>query len=306
MILRREPLGHHPSVFRAMTGLTVADFDQMLPDLLAAFHDQRRRRLDRPDRRRAFGGGDDFDLGPADQFLLTIVWLRHYPTQECLGYLFGVSDSSALRAVRRCLPVLEQAGRDSMRLPDPGRGRRKPLPALLKDTPELAVLIDTFEQRTQRPKRRQRAWYSGKKKAHTLKSQVAIDEDGRVADVGVSRPGRWADLKVLKRSGLAGRWVRAGVGALGDLAYVGIDGLRVGLRGATPRRKPRGQERPEEDRRYNRAFSRRRIRVEHGINRLRRYQALSQVDRHRRKLHTERVRAVAGLVNWMLDHTNPE
>jgi len=289
-----------------MTGLTVAAFDQLLPGLLTAFHDQRRRRLDRPGRRRAFGGGDDFDLGPADQFLLTVVWLRHYPTQECLGYLFGVSDSSALRAVRRCLPVLEQAGKDGMRLPDPGRSRRKPLPALLKDTPELAVIIDTFEQRTQRPKRRQRAWYSGKKKAHTIKSQVAVDEDGRVADVGASRPGRWADLTVFKRSGLAGRLARAGVGGLGDLAYVGIDGLRVGLRGATPRRKPRGQERPEQDRRYNRAFSRRRIRVEHGINRLRRYQALSQVDRHRRKLHTERVRAVAGLVNWMLDHSNPE
>jgi len=42
--------------------------------------------------------------------------------------------------------------------------------------------------------------------------------------------------------------------------------------------------------------------VEHGINRLRRSQALSQVDRHRRKGHTARVRAVAGLVNRMLDH----
>jgi DDE superfamily endonuclease/Helix-turn-helix of DDE superfamily endonuclease len=234
MILRREHLGQHPSVFRSMTGLTVGAFDQMLPALLAAFAADRRRRLDRPGRRRAIGGGDDFDLGVADQFLLTIVWLRHYPTQECLGYLFGVSDSTALRAVRRCLPVLEAQGKDSMRLPDPGRGQRRDLPALLKGTPELAVIVDTFEQRTQRPRRRQRAYYSGKKKAHTLKSQVAVDEDGRIVDVGASRPGPWADLKVFRRSGLAGRLARAGVGALGDLAYVGIDGLVRGLRGATP------------------------------------------------------------------------
>jgi DDE superfamily endonuclease len=106
MILRREHLGHHPAVFRAMTGLTVEAFDQLLPQLCAAFAAARRRRLERPDRRRAVGGGDDFDLGVDDQFLLTVVWLRHYPTQECLGYLFGVSDSTALRAVRRCLPVL--------------------------------------------------------------------------------------------------------------------------------------------------------------------------------------------------------
>ena len=95
--------------------------------------------------------------------------------------------------------------------------------------------------------------------------------------------------------------LRAQVGALGDLAYVGIDGVSPRLRGATPRRKPRGRQRPPEDRRYHRALARRRIVVEHAIGRLRRYQALSQVDRHRRRIHTARVRAVAGLVNRMLD-----
>jgi hypothetical protein len=306
MIARRERLGQHPSVFRSMTGLTVEAFDAMLPELLAAFAADRRRRLDRPDRRRAMGGGDGFDLDPADQFLLAVVWLRQYPTQECLGYLFGVSDSTALRAVRRCLPALEKSGKDTMRLPDPGRGRRRDLPALLRGTPELAVIVDTFEQRTQRPKRRQRAYYSGKKKAHTLKSQLAVDEGGRVVDVGESRPGRWADLKVLRRSGLIGKLVRAKVGALGDLGYVGLGGLSPRLAGATPRRKPRGQGRPPEDRRYNRAFARRRIKVEHAIGRLRKYQSLSQVDRHRRRMHAARVRAVAGLVNRMMDNRNPD
>ena len=276
MILRRDQLGHHPAVFRSMTGLTVEAFDQLLPELLAAFADDRRRRLDRPDRRRALGGGDDFDLSVADQFLLTIVWLRHDPTQECLGYLFGVSDSTAKRAVDRCLPVLEQAGQETMRWPDPGRGRRKKLPALLAETPGLAVVIDTFEQRTQRPQRRQRAYYSGKKKAHTLKSQVAVDEEsGRIVDVSDSVPGPWADLKLLKKSRLLKRLPK-GVGGIGDLAYVGIGELHPEGLGASPRRKPRGRERPPADRRYNRAFSRRRIIVEHGIGRLRRFGAVSR------------------------------
>lgn len=204
----------------------------------------------------------------------------------------------------RCLPILEKSGKDTMRLPDPGRGQRQDLPRLLKGTPELAVVVDTFEQRTQRPRRRQRAYYSGKKKAHTLKSQVAVDEDGHFCHVGESRPGRWSDLKVFRRSGLVGPLIRAQVGALGDLAYVGIDGLSPKLHGATPRRKPRGRERPAADRRYNRAFARRRLVVEHALARLRRYQALSVVDRHRRRGHTARVRAAAGLVNRMLQHND--
>ena len=302
MILRRPHLGAHPTVFRAMTGLSVPLFDELLQEVLPAYHRARAERLDRPDRQRALGGGDHFDLDPEDQFLLTIVWLRQYPTQEVLGFLFGVSDSTALRAIARCLPLLEQSGRDTMRMPDPGRGRRKRLPQLLAETPELAVIIDTFEQRVQRPRRQQRAYYSGKKKAHTLKAQVAVDEEtGKVADVAESRPGRWSDLKVLRRSKLKGR-LPGGVGALGDLAYVGIADWHPGGLGATPRRKPRGRPRPEEDRRFNRAFSRRRIVVEHTIGRMRRYQSLSQVDRHHRRSHTARVRAVAGLVNRVLDH----
>jgi DDE superfamily endonuclease/Helix-turn-helix of DDE superfamily endonuclease len=315
MILRRDQLGQHPSVFRSLTGLTVQDFDCLLPGWLDAFAAERRRRLDRPGRRRAVGGGDHFDLAVADQFLLTVVWLRHYPTQECLGYLFGVSDSTAKRAADRCLPLLEQSGKDTFRMPDPGRGRRKRLPELLADTPGLAVIVDTFEQRVQRPRRRQRAYYSGKKKCHTLKSQVAVDEDGRVVHVADSVPGPRADLEVLDGSGLRGR-LPPGVGLLGDLGYVGLNNprrrrrgsrrrrggraRRRRARGATPRRKPRGRPRPEGDRLYNRAFARRRVVVEHTIGRLRRYQALSAVDRHRRRGHAARVRAVAGLVNRLL------
>jgi hypothetical protein len=305
MIARLAALRKHPAVFRHLTGLTVATFDALAADVVPAVEAAHRRSLDRPDRRRAIGAGGEFGLGTGDQVLLAVVWLRQYPTQEVLGFLFGVSDSTALRAVRRCLPVLERAGKDAMRMPDPGPGRRKKLPALLADTPGLAVVIDTFEQRTHRPRRRQRAYYSGKKKAHTLKSQVGVDEEsGRFVDVSDSVPGPWADIKLLKKSRLLRR-LPEGVGGIGDLAYVGIADLHPAGLGAAPRRKPRGRGRPPEDIRYNRAFSRRRIVVEHAIGRLRRFRSVAHVNRHRRKGHAARVRAVAGLVNRMLPAPTP-
>src|SRR5215204_2393876 len=255
MIARLDNLRKHPAVFQHLTGLTAAVFDELAAEVVPAVEAAHRENLDRPDRRRAVGGGDHFDLTTADQLLLTVIWLRQYPTNEVLGFLFGVSDSTASRARTRCLPVLEQAGKDTMRMPDPGVARRKRLPALLKDTPGLAVVIDSFEQRTQRPKRRQRAYYSGKKKAHTLKSQVAVDEhSGRIVDVSDSVPGPWADIKLLEKSRLLKRLPK-GVGGIGDLGYVGIGALHPSGAGASPRRKPRGKERPPEDRRYNRAFS---------------------------------------------------
>ncbi len=299
LILRYGYLSRHPRVFLTMTGLPVAVFDALVRDLLPAYAAAAHTRLDRPGRRRAIGGGHPFALTARDQFLLTVVWLRQYPTQEALGSFFGVSDTGARAVIERVLPLLEAAGRDTMRLPDPGRTRRRHADALRADLPALTVLVDSFEQRVQRPALGQREYYAGKKKAHTLKSQVAVDPaTGKIADVSESVPGPTADSTVLDRSGLCKRVPTEG-GIGGDKGYAGIDKLHQG--GATPRRKPRRTEQSEEDKAFNRAFARERILVEHGIRRVRRYASLSQMDRRRRTKHTARVRAVAGLVNRRLD-----
>jgi hypothetical protein len=96
-----------------------------------------------------------------------------------LAYLFGVGEWTVSRAIARVLPILEASGRDSMRRPDPGKKRRRQHDQLLADTPELIVLIDTFEQRVQRHRDRKSAdaHYSGKKKQCTLKSQITVDEE---------------------------------------------------------------------------------------------------------------------------------
>jgi DDE superfamily endonuclease/Helix-turn-helix of DDE superfamily endonuclease len=304
MILRYDRLAKHPAVFKAMTGLSVAEFDTLAEDLVSLQVAALAARRDRPRRQRAPGGGPHFELHHRDQLLLTVVWLRHYPIAEVLGYLFGVSECTASRAIARALPVLEAAGRDTMRMPDPGRLRRKKLADLLAETPELAVIVDSFEQPIERPKDRAKAdsFYSGKKKRHTLKVQVIVDEEtGQFVDVSESFPGPTADIKVLESSCVLPR-VPRGIGLLGDLAYLGMGQLSPAVPAATPRRKPRGKPRPEEDTSYNREFSRRRVKVEHSIGRMRRFQAVTEVDRHHQRQHAARTRAVAGLVNRQLRH----
>ncbi len=96
-------------------------------------------------------------------------------------------------------------------MPDPGKRQHRQIDALLKDLPELMVVVDSFEQRVQRPAARSTAdgYYSGKKRQHTLKGQVAIHEQtGQVVDVSDSVPGPTADIKLLERSGLDGTLAR--------------------------------------------------------------------------------------------------
>ena len=146
MVLQYHDLIQNQPLFQAMTGLGLTEFDELVETILPGYTTAEKKRLNRPARQRAVGGGPDFELAARDQILLTIVWLRQYPTLETLGGLFGVSDTTAGRYIRRILPLLETAGLDTMRMPDPGRKRRPHLADLLQETPELALITDAFGQ----------------------------------------------------------------------------------------------------------------------------------------------------------------
>src|SRR6266567_4606539 len=186
MMMKYLYLSGYPNIFLRMTGLRLDEFDALVDDGRPAFAVAEVARLSRPDRQRGVGGGLAAVLSERDQILLTVINLRQYPTQDVLGYFFGLSQPSVSRILERVLPLLEADGRDRMRMPDPGRKRRRHLDELLQDMPELMVVIDSFEQKVQRPKDADErdGWYSGKKKSHTIKSQTAVDADtGEIVDI---------------------------------------------------------------------------------------------------------------------------
>lgn len=300
MIFKYKTLRRKPATFRAVTGLTPDEFDEYIEPLVLDLARQERERLERDDRRRAVGGGRSHDLHWRDQFLLTLVWLRLYPTYEVLGYFFGISDTSAHRTVQRCLSWLETTGRREIQRSQVHAARKRGynLAAIFEQIPGLAVIVDAFEQQIERPGSRQEAdkFYSGKKKQHTLKSQVGVDAyTGEVLDVAESEPGRSQDKGTFNRSGTPER-LPPDTAFMGDLGYPGLEkDLPLA---AIPRKKPRNKPRPEEDIAFNTLFAQARIVVEHTIAMLRCYQALTARDRHHRQCHTQRVVAVAGLVNF--------
>ena len=164
--MKYNQLSQHPSIFQKCTGITVEAFDQLVNEVLPHYGEAESQRLQRPERQRGLGAGHPFELEARDHVLLTVVWLRLYPNHEVLGYLFGISDSTVSRLIGRVLPLLEQAGRDTMRLPDPGKKQRRQMSDLLRDIPELTVVVDSFEQRVQRPPH-DNSHFSGKKKQNT-------------------------------------------------------------------------------------------------------------------------------------------
>ena len=62
-----------------------------------------------------------------------------------------------------------------------------------------ALIVDCTEQPIERPSRKQRCWYSGKKKRHTIKTEIVITENGRIVSISKPAPGRVHDLEIRRR-----------------------------------------------------------------------------------------------------------
>jgi len=298
MLLRSPYLSWKPAIFKTMTGLIVPLFEDLVWDTRPALAQTRYAAQERPGRQRAGEGEGQHRRLPAhEEILLTVIWLRHYVTQEALGYFFGVSDSTAKRATERVLPVLERMGRDTMRQPPPSRRQRYRVAEALHAYPELADLddetrvVDSYAQRVQRPQDHREADrpYAGKKKAHTVKTQVVVTLDnGDVHGVTPGVPAPVADPTLPRQSGVLAR-ATPDDSLMGERAYRAVGNV------VTPRRKPCGKEQPPKDMAFNRAFARARIIAEHFIRDLRQFQALTPSDRHQRRGQETRVCAVVEL-----------
>jgi DDE superfamily endonuclease/Helix-turn-helix of DDE superfamily endonuclease len=284
-----DRLRRSPNAFRQLTGISPDAFDRLLAQLTPRYERAEARRKDRPGRKRRPGGGRKHALPLSDRLLMLLIYYRTYVTHAFLGFLFGLDDSAVGRNINPLQPLL--AG--IFRIPE----RRVKLDP--EDIREL--FFDATERPTRRPGRGQRDYYSGKKRRHTIKTQVVVvrrtkppgpgvkARKVRIAAVCPSCPGKAHDKKLYDRSRVIGP---RDAKRTGDTAYLG-----TGLK--TPTRKPRGGELTEGQKAENRKVSRRRVVAEHGIGKMKVWRVAAERYRNPVGRHTLILKNVAGLHNVM-------
>jgi hypothetical protein len=299
-------LTRYPDAFRSLTGMTPAEFDHLLNAFRAALdrrqRDSRTTRCGQP-RQRAAGAGHPHRHDDRHRLLLALVWLRVYPTYELLGFFFGLHQRNAQRNVRAVVAVLGTI--DDFPFDRPGRDRKRlgSLTAVMAAFPAVRVIIDSKEQRVNRPRGydAQKPYYSGKKKAHPVKTQVVVDPCGRIEAVSASVPGGANhDLPLLCGSGVLEQ-LADGAAAMRDKGYVGVKNYYPNTPVVIPFTASRGHPLTAEQEAFNREVARCRIVVEHTMAQLNRFTVLRQVFRaQQRGRHGLVVRVVAKLVNRRL------
>ena len=214
-----------------------------------------------------------------DRLLLALYYLRHYETFSRLGGQFGIHESYACKIYHQMLNVL---------LKVLGMKGRKELLTSELDT----ILIDVTEQPIERPSKRQRAYYSGKKKCHTIKVQLVVCLRTLQICAVRCKKGRLHDFRILKESKLK---IPPEIKKIGDCGYQGLEKLYENS--YTPVKKSKNRPLTTEAKKYNRALSRLRIHIEHVTRRCKIFRITKEVYRGKHKNYGKTWNVIAALVN---------
>jgi IS5 family transposase len=294
-----DKLKQKPRAFRSLTGMSITEFDELFQKLIPVWARSEHERLSRPDRKRAVGGGHPYRLRLKERLLMTTVWLRLYLSTEALGFFFDVDKSTASRNTRRLLPCLRLLGDETLGWPEPPqRGEGKSIEQALRDYPDLLAIIDATEQAVERPSdsEQQKVHYSGKKKRHTRKTQIIVNEKGVIRDLSASTPGSVHDLEHFRQSGAAQR-IPKEVTAGGDSGYQGLHKELPDHSVFVPHKAKRNHPLTEDEKLANRELSGERIIVENTLAEVKHFKALADTFRHTVDIYDDVVRSVVAIVN---------
>jgi hypothetical protein len=316
-----QSLRDHPSVVKAFMGLSADQFGELVQQMRQRFALYSVQQQQRPDRHRAVGAGHPPDLSLAVRTALVLTYLRLHIPQTTVAALFvGATQSDVSRDLRRLLPLIQQClpcpevwEEVADEVPGPARP-----PLTTADLADGRVLVDATEQRVSRPHDwdAQKAYYSGKKHLHTLKTQLVTDGDHHIKAISVAVPGAIHDKALSDRvQTLAhlpdGCEADADKGYQGLAAQVPMVVVRDPMTGTeqrvprlvvqTPFKKPRGGELTTEQHAFNAALSAIRIRVEHCIGWVKNWAVLATRFRCAHTIYTTIMGTICGFVNVQTD-----
>jgi DDE superfamily endonuclease len=227
-----------------------------------------------------------------------------YVSTTMTGYLFDLDHSNVLRDIR----YLESLVKDCIPIPEKvyERTKRATTPEEIEEYfPGFKAFIDATEQEIPRPKRKAKriSHYSGKKKRHTVKTQLTVNKDGLVVHRTDHARGRRNDYAIFKRNHPElPEGVRPGV----DLGYNGIQNdfpemkPMIPFKKRSPGRGHRGvKAKPltPHQKRFNRELSKARVVVEHTISRVKKFRIMGEEFRNRLRHYDVMTEIVSGLVN---------
>ena len=298
-MLNYSRLSRKPLLFRSFTGLELSEFDSIYKEVESKYPEYEIKRLSKRKRTRNIGAGNHFKLQIRDRFLMLLVYYKLYITHTLAGFLFDLDQSNVHRDIRYMEPVVSSCIPLPQKLYNITR-RLRTVEEVELYFPGFKAFIDSTEQEIQRPKnnKKQKEYYSGKKKKHTIKIQLMVNKEGTILHKSNKhKKGRQHDYSVYKDEHPI---TPSQVENYFDLGYHGIKNDFPDLKAVLPVKKKRNIELTKSEKRYNKKHSRQRVVVEHTICRIKKFGIMGSRYRNRLRRYDGMSDIVSGLVNYRI------
>ena len=203
-MLRYVELKGKPKEFLAATGLTNEEFQTLLPTFEKGYQlsSKPKPKATKKKKQRAEGGGRKAKLAElSDKLLFILIYQKTAQLQTMHGLQFGLSQSQANYWIHRLLPVLQKTLCDLGMKPE--RSGRKVRTLIEAREGGANLSLDATERELQRPvnSEKQAAKYSGKKKTHTDKNLLLVNENTKkVVYLSKTVEGKKHDKKLADES----------------------------------------------------------------------------------------------------------
>ncbi|MFD7935296.1 transposase family protein [Streptomyces sp. NPDC059755] len=119
--------------------------------------------------------------------------------------------------------VTRWAGKSSACWPPAPRAWTAPSKRSAREGGGVVLLDGTLIRTRRRSGKENRKNYSGKSKCHGLLVIALTDDRGRLLRVSAARPGRTSEITACRHDQLTAKLRAAGLGAIADLGFVGLD-----------------------------------------------------------------------------------
>ncbi len=293
-------LSRKPLLFKSFTGLTVQEFyniyNRKIEKRYEKYELKRLSYKRKEDRKRKAGAGRHFKLDIKNRFLILLVYYRLYITYTLAGFLFDLDQSNICRDIQKIESLIRECVPIPQKIYNKTKKRLRTPEDVEKYFPGFIAFTDCTEQQIPRPvdNNKRKTFYSGKKKRHTVKTQLTVNNQGIIINKLRYKKGRRHDYDIYKENHSV---ISKEVVNVVDLGYLGIETDFPEQLISIPNRKKRNLELSREEKEYNKNHSKKRIVVEHTICRLKKYRILADIFRNKLRKHNKVSDIVAGLVN---------
>jgi len=264
------------SLFRRETGVNRSTFSKMVLIIKSS---------------RINSRGPSPKLSTEDQVLLLLKYYKDYSSFASVGLGFGVSESVAYRT---CILI------EKLLISDKDFHLLGKSELLKIQSKQLA--LDVSESPTQRPskqklkrknrKNQQKQYYSGKKKRHTIKTQIFVDVESKKILSTATEKGRRHDFQLFKKSKTR---LDPSNHLLVDSGYQGI--TQFHSNSSVPNKNSKNNKLTKNEKLENKEISIKRIVVENVFAALKKFKIIAEKYRNRRKRFALRFNLIAAIFN---------